>query len=627
MCKYSWSFDLLGPNATEDGDAVRGNFIRESKTAPTIFVRELLQNTLDARVNGETARVTINFISTSGQIKAFSELHLKPIKKFVESLDDGETIDLEHPTALVVEEFNTSGLTGSTTDHRAKGENECWANFWHRASIPTKTKSLGRAGQGKITFFMASRLSCLFAVTRRINEEQDYAYGKCIFSRCPKVEGDYYQRNFLWGKITGENQPVSPITDGKIIQNIKDAFQLKRERESGVSFIIPYPDPKLTKEKLIEAVISDFYCPVMTKQLSVSIGNVDITATTLNDLAKRYLEDSRQKFLSFIEQAVKTPPESIIDISPDWQETEKIDSTYFKEDQFDCLKTQFNEGEIIAVRFPVKIFPKGSQERVGSVDAFLQYCENFPFKAEDLFIRNGLSIGEEHHLQKNAKNSFALVQITNTDISEFLGYAEEPSHNKWKKTEPEVVKRYDDVGSAIDAIRNAALRLYNAMRGLSEGMYEDIFADILSIPCESGPQKRKRKKKSKGGGAGPEGPKDPIPRKERFYEFYDLDDNSGIGVRSIAGKVLREQLPLRGRLVFAYNLLEGDGDPFACWHPFDFDLSDQRQFSIQKRGISDIIREENVLVFTVDDIDFDLKISGFNPAQQIKVKGDIENEK
>ena len=68
MCAVAWNFDRLGPNTPADGDAVRGNFIRESKSAAAIFVRELLQNTLDARVmdageRKKTARVTLDFIT------------------------------------------------------------------------------------------------------------------------------------------------------------------------------------------------------------------------------------------------------------------------------------------------------------------------------------------------------------------------------------------------------------------------------------------------------------------------------------------------------------------------------------------------------------------------------------
>ena len=68
MCAVAWNFDRLGPNTPADGDAVRGNFIRESKSAAAIFVRELLQNTLDARVpdadgRKKPARVTLDFIT------------------------------------------------------------------------------------------------------------------------------------------------------------------------------------------------------------------------------------------------------------------------------------------------------------------------------------------------------------------------------------------------------------------------------------------------------------------------------------------------------------------------------------------------------------------------------------
>ena len=98
-------------------------------------------------------------------------------------------------------------------------------------------------------------------------------------------------------------------------------------------------------------------------------------------------------------------------------------------------------------------------------------------------------------------------------------------------------------------------------------------------------------------------------------------------MRGIVDKVPKENLPLEGKLIFAYNLLEGDGDPFASWHPFDFDLSDQRQFSINKKGITVVSREDNIIKFIVNDADFFIEISGFNAAQQIKAKGTIDYEK
>ena len=56
MCVVAWNFEQLGPNTPEDGDAVWGNFIRDSKSAAAIFVRELLQNTWDARATDAGGR-------------------------------------------------------------------------------------------------------------------------------------------------------------------------------------------------------------------------------------------------------------------------------------------------------------------------------------------------------------------------------------------------------------------------------------------------------------------------------------------------------------------------------------------------------------------------------------------
>lgn len=631
MCAVAWNFDRLGPNTPADGDAVRGNFIRESKSAAAIFVRELLQNTLDARVpdaEGEkkTARVTLDFITPDVD---FNKKLCGEILPFIQSLDKEVRIDLNSPKALLVEEFNTSGLTGDTENHRAEGEYERWANFWHRAAIPTKTKSLGRAGQGKVTFFMASKLNCLFAVTRRINDDKDYAYGKCMFPKCPtKGKGkckQYYHRHHLWGNVSAPNEPVEPITSPEEIQKIKTAFHLKRKDEPGLSFIIPFPEDSLTEPELIRAVIEDFYYPIFTKELSVSVGSVDITSSSLKELIPMYLSTNSKPsvdYLSFMEKTtqIKNPDVCITD---KWLEESKDILECFPEGRFEILKESFNQGECIAVRFPIEIFPKKKEKYKGSVDVFIQNHES-SFQAEDMFIRKGLSIGEERPLQ-NAKKCFALVRIDDPEISEFLGYAEEPSHNKWKVTEPEVLKRYDHVPYVIRLIRRAALKLYNAMRGTDIGRSYDVFADILSIPCAEGTKKRRKKKTQDPGGSVPLPLPPPIPRQEPFFELYDID--SGLGMRGIVDKVPKENLPLEGKLVFAYNLLEGDGDPFVNWHPFDFDLSDQRQFSIKWKGITLVSREENIINFKVNDADFFIEISGFNVAQQIKAKGTIDYEK
>lgn len=630
MCAVSWNFDQLGPNTPEDGDAVRGNFIRESKSAAAIFIRELLQNTLDARVNDESgrkksARVTLDFINPAVD---YNKKLCEGIIPFIQSIDEDISIDLDSPKALLIEEFNTSGLLGNTEDHRATGEDERWANFWHRAAIPTKTKSLGRAGQGKVTFFMASRINSLFAVTRRIDDENDYAYGKCMFPKCPKVGGQYYHRHHLWGNVSTPQAPVAPITSPEEIQKIKTAFRLKRKDEPGVSFIIPYPDQRLTERDLIKAVIEDFYYPLFTNELSVSVGRVDITSASLKDLIPEYLTaDSRPsvEYLSFMEKTTQMTPK--VFISEKWLEKSEAIPEFFQENQFEVLKEKFNNGECVAVRFPVVIFPKRAEKYKGYIDVFIQNRES-SLQTEDLFIRNGLSIGEERPLQKNARKCFALVRIDDVKISEFLGYAEEPSHNKWKVTEPEVCKRYNQVSDVIYSIRHAALALYNAMRGSNVGLYEDVFVDILSIPSSEGTTKRRKKKSPRlGPNVPPTSPLPTIIRQEPFFELYDINNNSGLGMRGIVDKVPKDKLPLLGKLVFAYNLLEGDGDPFANWHPFDFDLADQKQFTIRKKGIAIVSREDNIIKFIINDADFFIEISGFNVDQQIKAKGTIDDEK
>ena len=81
------------------------------------------------------------------------------------------------PRLLVIEDFNTLGLTG-TTDQLDEGN---FRNFWRRHGRSGKTgKAGGRWGLGKLVYSSASCLSCFFGLTVRDGDPTPLLIGQAV---------------------------------------------------------------------------------------------------------------------------------------------------------------------------------------------------------------------------------------------------------------------------------------------------------------------------------------------------------------------------------------------------------------------------------------------------------------
>ena len=627
-----WNLKKLDLDSPKDSSSIMDNFIKESKSYESILVRELLQNTLDARVESETnnskAYVTIREIETD---IAQGDKWLSEIKDFVKKSSAAPSkIDFNSSRALVIEEFHTTGLTGNTSDPRAEGEEQRWANFWHCEGVRNKTgKSLGRAGQGKITYFMSSMLNSVFALTKRYDDNKTYLYGKCILDNCPKINNTYYHRHHLWGEKNEKTQAVMPVTDEKQIESFKNTFSIKRTNESGTSFVIPMHVHELEKDKLVRAILEDFYYPILKEHLIVSVENIEINSVNLEELINQYLSIYSQpsiSYLKFLKSIAEYEKGNIYAVDKNWTNETSLKEAYFNEEELEIIKKDFSEGKIVCANFPITVTPKAGDNQQGNIIVFLQKKEDIK-ETEELFIRSELVIGDEKKLRNVAGKSFGLVLIDDPVISEFLGYAEEASHMKWNAKEREVQKRYSNVQQSLLAIRQAMPRFYKMLDTCENDVLEHLFDDILSIPNEKSSAKKKQKKtQQKDNSATPTGNVPEHERQERFFDLYDLDYDHGVGMRD-SKKITAEMLPLTGSLEIAYDRLDGEGDPFKHWHPFDFDfLANKNQFKIKTSGVKIKKREENIITFTVTECDFNVEVSGFNRDQYLKSKGTLRNE-
>lgn len=128
------------------------NFAKERREWLSILLREVFQNALDARdTSAERVEVTLRNHPIVDNNSFLSELlpdeHLN---RFNQSVPHLQQIDMKKVTnCLVVEDFGTSGLTGSIDNPELDGEGQNWNAFWFREGRAVKNTVLETEAQGK----------------------------------------------------------------------------------------------------------------------------------------------------------------------------------------------------------------------------------------------------------------------------------------------------------------------------------------------------------------------------------------------------------------------------------------------------------------------------------------------
>ena len=165
---FQWQAQTL--NANQEDTIIEPNEAKlienDKHPLPETFIRELVQNTLDAKAPGNNQVKILNL-----ELLDFSQSYTKDIyKRFVNGkilkwLGLSKSIEPEYKLcfkALVASDFNTTGLSGDLND-----PNSNWNKYITRVGNPELSKdgSLGSAGIGKIATWSCSRLRMVFIRT------------------------------------------------------------------------------------------------------------------------------------------------------------------------------------------------------------------------------------------------------------------------------------------------------------------------------------------------------------------------------------------------------------------------------------------------------------------------------
>ena len=611
------------------------SFSQDGWAGSQLFIRELIQNTLDSRVSGsDQAMLIIRIIDPdTGLDENLMRRLLDDLRPHLKKEDLKCSLEDASPRALIVEEEGTTGFTGRTDYSRDDGN---FASFFFGAARENKKQGKnGRAGVGKLTYHMVSDSRSLLVISRRHDDEKLVMMGKCVFEHCHEIRAadgqlKHYGHNGFWSDWN-DGQPL-PFEDEGQIGMVSEAFGLERARtDPGTTFIIPFPDGGVQEERLILAVLQEFFFPILRGRLSVQIGSIVIDRGTVLGLIEKYenwdgaLESHDpppKPHVRFLAECIgiQETAQPFEAVRP-YAHGEKIDAAWFDEGRFDQLVEQFDSGKTIWVRLPIEVTEKRENKTAAALDIFMSRQESYPgswltVMRQDLFIAQEM----RGNRPKSGHSIFGLVLSEEGPLDDFLANAETPSHLQFNGSEPKLVERYSNPYKTLRSVRSSFLAVFNALSQIDEEEDTSLLADIIAVPEPTERKKmtsRRTKKKS------PKVPRPDPPNSPLRHRYIDVRDIEG-GIRFSSGvdAIPEGALPVTGYLEFGYVQASGR-DPFKQYHHLDFDLADGSMSVQPNEHITVDERDGNRVEFVITGTDFELEVKGFLPDRVVKARARV----
>jgi hypothetical protein len=623
-----WLFNEISPLTDDGRNTVYDSFKDESKNLSETFVREFFQNFLDALQDGVQGRLSIRIVDSSEIDKNYNKEILKPLQERLQVSNEREgiptpSLELENPRVLILEEYGTVGLTGKKEMLVTDKEDERWTNFWHGTAKRSKSgNKLGQAGQGKITYSMASKAQTILALTRPINEGKDFVFGKTSFRHTYNFEMEgpcqLFGHNGFWC-TTGFDKNAFPGEDANLIDIFKKSYSLKRESETGISWVIPSVKDEITKEALIRATLKEFFVPIFHNKIDLDICGVKITQSNICDLIEEYRDEGMpsKEFFKFFQLSSAFLEKDFYKLKEDWFKDELTENDFdvdFKE-----IKDAFENRGCIGFRVPIEVSPKEGNSKKTFIKLWIQAREDEP-RAECFYCRGSLIISDEPrgHKIPDKTSLMAFVLAEDKPVSTFLAKAEEASHLRWNQNQGGL-NDYKKSQATLRNVRKVLKSIYGLLRTAIQERDEFALIDILSVPSGSGKKMKKSTPSKKKGKKGKEGK--PREKIKKLEPFLLVEDGKGVRVKPGASATDEVNYPIKCTLVAAYHNIEIAGDSYKNYHPHDFDFNESfRQVTVETKNIKINERDQNEIKFEINSKDFLLELKGFRPDRQIRSK-------
>lgn len=586
---------------------------------PVAVVREGIQNTLDAADAGPAhVRLSMGTVAASAA-EPFTEglfAHLDALRSHSNSIP---TPDSDVPY-LAFEDFNTTGLRGNPRQWEPIDETpNPFFNFFRGEGVSNKSDTQrGRHGVGKMVFSVASRARCIFGLTCT-EEEGPLLMGTATLP-LHRINGRSYHPDGWFGLqdvVGGGGQLTVPVTEREYLNSFADTFGLKRGTQNGLSIVVPWVDDTFDHQRLVAAVIEGYFWPILQGDLTVSVETTEdtseITSSTLASELGRLPDETSSRLspvIALAERALGRELHTVTCSGESERGKPKFTDESLSDQDREQLLEQLDSGETVQIRVPLTVRPKSRQaaEALSTFfDIFL--CQDTSNDdGQILFIREGLIISQTR--PRRCPGYRGLVIADDAPIAKFLGDAENPAHTEWQKDN--VKDLYTYAPGTLDFIVQSVPNLLRLLASKKQEANTSIFIDLFSVPSreKDEPKSKSRKPKPKGPGESA-APDIDVPRRPRRLSL-EHRPNGFVITRGAPESDRPHQIDVR----IAYESRKGN--PFKKYSPSDFDLA-RPQIQIVPSGCRIVHRQGNRMRIEVDEDDFQVAVTGFDPNRDIRV--------
>lgn len=599
-----WKFNASDPSDVEVELTQKDQFDNDEVDLRHALVREAIQNSGDAPAGDGPVKVRFGFSEIAGDDLDRFAAHYSGLKTHLEACEiDAAVLDAGHMRTLVIEDFNTRGLTGAP-DALDDGN---FHNFWRRHGKSKKSgKAGGRWGLGKLVYPASSRIRSFYGLTVRKDDPGPLLMGQSVLANHSTGDGLLYKPHGFWysGNHSDGLGLQLPVTEPGEIEQFRQALGITRTDQTGLSIAVPFVLDEITDAVLVEAVLENYFFPLLTGRLEVEVGSTLIDRNTFMDVAaasdSKVLKDLPFDFIREVSEA--DAAEAIIAsgrIGP-----ARLESRAFTEEALEQVKEKYKAGKQVCVHLPVGLTRKNGEQATGTARLFLKALPE-GHKPYALFSRGSIVLpGERRYFAGSA--SYGAFVVDDDDLASFLGDAENPAHTSWNGNAEKLSKNWSNPGNTLRAIRYALRDLYTLVAEQVESEDADALVDFFSLAEQAAAKSGRRRKTPK-----------PDPDVKPREAALRIQARKG-GFRIASGPATKDwSFPRLIRTRLAYDMI--GGDPFKRHSVHDFDLTRNR-ITLEAKNLEIVRREKNVLVLKAEAPDFSLDASGFDDNRDLVVE-------
>jgi hypothetical protein len=595
-----------------------------------VLVRECIQNSIDAR--HENHEVVVHFqVHEAGEMSTATASHwFAGLWPHLGSKDCRLSEIEGAPSSggfVVVEDFGTRGLEGDVRQGGLSDSDNRFFNFFRAEGLsgnPMNGTTGGSWGVGKSVFNRCSRINTFLALTARRTERDLALVGKSLLWH-HRLGPDEYQGLGQFGTKDPANEfLVLPETSDVVLQRFQEDFKLTRNTadpvpEPGLSVVIPYSDPAITAEGILEIVIREYFHPIIAGSLRVQVtgtikgkpDSVEISRANVLQMAGVLGRADFARVLDLAAWAHGDGPSNAYELAeppegraPAWND----ELLRPMEPAFADLCSRFNRGDPVSIRVPLRVNAKGQSPDRASFIVYFQR-DQVGTGYRPVFVRGSIVVPNARQRSLRNHSVFSLVTIDDKPLATMLRAAEPPAHTYWSPDTANFKGRYSFGKQTIDFVVGAPKYLADALSNSRTERDFDVWADYFPLPASDGDRESDgTKRKGKRRSADP--PKPPIPRPKPFK----IDEVVG-GFIVDRDNAATTAVPGLLEVVVAYDISRGN--PFARYDPADFEFPAlTRVWS----NADEVKCDKNLLVFRPTADAFKVTVTGLDPHRDVVVK-------